>query len=83
MNGKSKSMLWKESLQQQTKKLNKKDLAALLAPYIISIVETGQGQNKLTTIVGTNFLGSQIELRNRKEEDALADLATLNGYTVI
>lgn len=79
---KSKSQLWRENLDTKAKKMNKKDVKALLAPHIVSITETGKGQDKMTVIVGRNFAGRKVTLRNRKEADALTDLATLNGFTV-
>lgn len=79
---KSKNQLWRESLETKAKKLNKKDVKALLAPYIVSITETGKGQNKMTTVIGTTFLGRQVTLIHRKEDEALRDLATLNGYSI-
>lgn len=82
MQQKSKAQLWRESLETKAKKLNKKELRQLLAPYIIEMREEGRGQDKLTIIVGRNFAGREIEIRNRKEQEALADLATLNGYTL-
>lgn len=81
-NDKSKSQLRREGLEIKAKKLNKKDVKAMLAPHIVSITETGKGQNKMTVVVGTNHLGNKVTLKNRKEDEALKDLATLNGYTV-
>lgn len=79
---KSKSQQRREAIEHQTKKLNKKDVKALLAPHIVSITETGKGQDKLTVVIGRNYLGNRVVLKNRKEDKALKDLATLNGYTV-
>lgn len=74
--------LRRDSLETKAKKLNKNRLRDLLASQIIEMGETGKGQEKVTFIRGRNFAGNIVEIRNRKEADALADLATLNGYTV-
>lgn len=79
---KSKAKLWRESLETKAKKLNKKDVKSLLSSRIVSITEIGKGQNKQTVVVGKNYAGRMVTLINRKEDDALADLATLNGYSL-
>ena len=63
-------------------KVNKKDLRALLAPFIVSSQEIARGKNKEWQVVGRNFLGNEVTIINRKEDDCLQDLATLNGFTV-
>ena len=79
---KSKAQLWRENLEKKTKKLNKIRLRELLADRIIEMREEGKGNDKMTILVGLNFADHKVEIRNRKEQDALTDLATLNGYTV-
>ena len=68
-----------DDLEQKRKKMNKKDLRQLLAPYIIESQKYGA---KDWRIVGRNYIGNVVHLQNAKEDDCLQDLAILNGITV-
>jgi len=82
MSDESKQKQWQNTLEGKRKRVNKKDLKAMLAPRIVSGREIKRGKDKEWEVVGLNFLDSQITLINRKEEDCLQDLATLNGIAV-
>jgi len=84
MSDKSPNQLWRKSLEYKHKKVKKKDLASMLTPYIKREdgVDTGDPANRYWVIWGTNYKGREVEIRCKERDECLANLATLNGFTV-
>jgi len=75
---------WEDNLEYKHKKLKKKDLLFMLAPYVKREdgLNTGNPTNRWWVIYGINFKGREVEIRCKDRDECLANLATLNGITV-
>ena len=80
----SKSKVRTDNLEAKARKVKKKDLAVLLAPYIQREdgLATGPHATRWWCIWGTNFAGQSVEVRCKTRAECLDDLATLHGITV-